>query len=444
MKFINTLRSNFKRLTKKTVAGMMAVVVATSVLAGIPLAHAEYYPARTPFDYSKPCNPNDADIYDRCGSLTGPVFNSFINTPSYGDERAFLDARRSDQTAAGSYKNVLANVNEGSKEVVIRMYVHNNANQSTNESGLGIARNTKVRVDLPESTGQVARARGYISADNAAMVEDTVDFTGTEDFSMAYVPGSAILYDNDNFSGGTALNDSIVTTGAPIGTDSLNGNLKGCFEFEVIVQLKVKINVKQPTVEFKKQVNLASQNGWVEKVSSTPGTRIKWLITFTNKGQVDLTKVNISDQLPAHLSIVPGSVKWIYTGTDGKTQEAVQSDTQLFTTGGSDFATWKPNGGFYLRFETILKDDFQGCSVTIRNIAFNKTDQTPKVEDTADVVITKENCQPAPPPVTPVTTTPTPTTLPVTGPGDIIGIFAAVSVAGGLAHKFVLARGRKF
>ncbi len=441
MKLFNTLKNTAKKVTKRFSASALAVLFAISLLAGIPLhsvTRAEFYPDRPTYDYNKfdptkSCT-DPANAYSRCGSMTGPVFNSFINTPSYGDERAFVDARRTDQTAAGSYKNILPNVDEGTKEVVIRMYVHNNAHQSTNATGVGIAHDTKVRVALPTAAGQVLRARGYISASNAAMVEDTVDFTAGQDFSVSYVPGSAILYDNDNFKNGTAVNDSIVTTGAPIGSDALDGNFKGCFEYEAVIQLRVKINVKTPTVEFKKEVNLADQKGWLEKVSTKPGTRIKWLITFTNKGDADLTKVNISDQLPAHLSVVPGSVKWIYTGTDGSNQEAVQSDTQLFTTGGSDFNTWKPNGGFYLRFETITKDDFQGCSVTLRNIAFNKTEQTGKTEDTADVVITKENCQPTTPTPT------TPTTLPNTGAGDVIGIFFATTVIGTLAHRFVLSR----
>ncbi len=422
MKLLQTLKTIGKRIG----LAISAAVIAGGMLAAVPLstAHAEYYPARTPFDYNKPCDATDTDIYDRCGSLTGPVFDSFINTPSYGDERAFLDARRSDQTAAGSYKNVLPDVNKGSKEVVLRIYIHNNANQSTNESGLGIAHGAKVRVALPTATAQVERARAYISADNVAVVEDTVDFTGTQDFNVEYIPGSAKLFDNDNFAAGVTLDDSIVTSGAPIGSDALDGNFKGCFEFEAVVQLHVKINVKG--VEFKKQVNAADKSGWLESVNVKPGTKVKWLLSFANTGDIDLTKVNISDQLPAHLSIVPGSVKWIYTGVNGQTVEAVQSDTQVFTTGGSDFNTWKPNGGFYVRFETVAKDDFTGCSVSLRNVAFNTTEQTGKTQDTADVTITKENCQP--------------TTLPNTGPGDVVSIFAAVTVAGGLFHKFVLSR----
>ncbi len=390
MKSIRKLLSNLPKRLVKTyiVAGTMVALLA---VAGGIVVKAEFYPNRTPFDYSKPCNSSDSDPYDRCGSLTGPVFNSFINTPSYGDERAFVDARRSDQTAAGSFKNVLTNVTDGSKEVVIRMYVHNNANQSTNATN-GVARNTKVRIDLPSATGQALRARGYISADNASpgLVEDTVDMTAGEQFSVQYIPGSAMLYDNDNFKNGVKLSDSIVGGGAPIGTDALDGNFKGCFEFEAVVQIRLKITPKQnPNVDFSKQVAVPGQAEWGEKVNVKPGDRIKWLISFSNKGQVDLTDVNISDKLPPHLSLTTGSVRYIDAA-----QDVVQGDTPLFGTGGIDFGTWKPSGGFYVRFETTAKDDFDGCEVTLRNIAYNTTDQTGKGEDSADVSITKPNCQP--------------------------------------------------
>jgi uncharacterized repeat protein (TIGR01451 family) len=399
MKLFDQAKKFLRRLPKTTAITLTAVTMLTGL--GIPAlislnqlkpnhASAEFYPNRTPFDYNKPCNPNDSDIYDRCGSLTGPVFDSFINTPSYGDERSFLDARRSDQTAAGSFKDVLRDVDQGSKEVVIRMYVHNNANQSTNASGLGIAHNTKVRIALPTATNNVLRARGYISADNAnpGLVEDTVDFTAPGNFSMQYESGSATLYNNNTFKNGVKLSDSIVNGGAPIGSDALDGNFKGCFEFEAVVQIKVRIiTAPAPNVTFTKQTAMPGAAAWGEESDAHPGDTVKWLIHFKNSGAANLDHVDINDSLPNHLRVVPGSVHYL----DG-TQDKVLSDNQLFTTGGFDFATWTPGGGFFLRFDTVAKDDFDGCQVRLRNIAFNTTTQTGKTQDTADVVITKQNC----------------------------------------------------
>lgn len=390
MKAFKKLRHYLKHLPKRVVF----MIAGLGLLAAVPVAMtvAEFYPDRPTFDYNKPCNPDDNDPYDRCGSLSGPVFNSFVNTPSYGDERAFLDARRSDQTAAGSYENVLTNVTEGSKEVVIRMYVHNNANQGTNADGTGVARNTRVRVLLPTGTNDALRARGYINADNATprVVEDTVDLVGSKEFSLDYVEGSAILYDNDNFKNGVKLSDSIVTSnGAPIGTDALDGKVKGCFEFEAVVQLRVKVIPKEiPEVDFDKVVGIAGKSGWSEEVTVKPGEKIKWLIGFKNTGEATLTNVRVSDKLPPHVSLVPGTVRYIDAN-----QDVVQKDSPLFTTGGINFNDWKPNGGFYVRFETVAKGDFDGCEATIRNVAYNFTGQTDRIQDHADVKIVKEPCE---------------------------------------------------
>ena len=394
MKKIRNMLSKVSRNIRKryVVAGLVVALVG---LGGIA-AKAEFYPDRKPFDYNKACNPDDADIYDRCGSLTGPVFNSFINTPSYGDERAFLDARRSDQTASGSFKNVLTNVTEGSQEVVLRTYIHNNANQTTNDKN-GVAKNTKVRIALPTASGQALRARSYISADNSApkLVEDTVDMVAGEDFNVSYIAGSATLYNNGPFKNGVKISDNIVKDGAPIGYDALNGNMPGCFDFEAVVQIRVKVTPKKvPGVEFNKEVAVAGQNGWGENVTVKPGENVKWLMSFANKGTADLTNVTMSDKLPPHLKVVPGSVKWIYSGTNGQTQTVGQNDTQVFTTGGINFGKWAPNGGFYVRFDTTAKDDFEGCEVRLRNIAYNHTSQTTEGEDSADVTIKKDNCQP--------------------------------------------------
>ena len=73
----------------KNKISLKMIIASTLLLLGggiaINQANAEFYPNRVPFDYNKACDPTDNDPYDRCGSLDGPVFNSFINTPSRGD-----------------------------------------------------------------------------------------------------------------------------------------------------------------------------------------------------------------------------------------------------------------------------------------------------------------------------------------------------------------------
>lgn len=395
MKIFSKIRESLRKLSKTAVITIAALGILAGIGIATKLVTAEFYPNRTPFDYSKPCNPNDDNIYDRCGSLTGPVFNSFINTPSYGDERAFVDARRSDQTSGSDlYKNVLPNVTEGSKEIVVRMYVHNNANQSTNASGLGIAKNAKVRVFVPTATSKALRARGYISADNAAVVEDTVDFTASNEFKVAYIPGSAKLFDNDNFKSGVQLADSIVTTGAPIGSDALDGKFKGCFDYEAIIELKLKVTTKESSsVKFEKQVRKKGDKTWVESVNTKPGDEVEWLLTSQNTGEAVQNNMIVRDVLPPHVKLTSGSVKWI-----APSQTATQNDKPLFD-GGINIGNYAKNGGSYMMFSTKILGDLPAdkCEVRVRNLAYVKSDQTKETEDSADVVIKKDNCVPPQP-----------------------------------------------
>lgn len=189
---------------------------------------AGYYPPRKVFRGS--CQ----DATAVCGSADGPVFNSFVGTPSYGDQRAFLDARRIDDTEPGSYADSLRSVNRGERRLVLRMYVNNNADPETNSDGLGLARNTRVRLFVPKKRADGVVVYGYITADNARQVVDSASFSAELPFRLRYRPGTAVQYRN---SERRQLSDTIVTSGAPI------GDLPGGFADEVVVQAKFDVLV---------------------------------------------------------------------------------------------------------------------------------------------------------------------------------------------------------
>lgn len=389
MKLFNKIKNAVKRLPRKTVA----TIASLTLLVGVPLAvstFAEFYPARPTYDYNKPCNPNDNDPYDRCGSLTGPVFNSFVNTPSYGDERSFVDASRTDQTTAGSYKDVLPNVTEGSKEIVVRMYVHNNANADTNATN-GVAKNTRVFVFVPTATSQTLRARGYIGADNAAQVEDTVDFTATEEFSLSYIPGSAKLFDLDNFQNGVAVSDSIVQPGgALIGSDAMNGNFKGCFEYAAIIQVRLKVTPKpKPNLEIIKKVRKAGEKDWKTEVAAKPGEEVEWALETKNTGQGPMTNVTTRDILPPHTQLVANTTKFV----NGRLGTVPLQDGPLLA-GGYNSGLYDAGNNSIIIFKTKLLGDFTECEKRVRNVAKAKSTEAPnEVTDDADVVIKKDNCE---------------------------------------------------
>lgn len=373
------------------------VVLALGVGVALPAVNAEFYPDRPTYNYNK-FDPNNLNCNDpnniatqngRCGSMDGPVFNSFVNTPSYGDERAFFDGRRAD-AATNTNANVITNVNDGSKEVVLRMYVHNNANQNTNASGKGIAHNAKARILLPTDTQSVLRARAYISANNAALVEDTVDMTGSEKFNVSYVAGSAkLLRGNSQY----ALSDNIVTTGAPIGDKAMNGELPGCFDYAALIEVRVKIHeAPTPQLQLVKEVKVKGTDGWNKEVSTKPGTEIQWRLGTKDISNANLNNVVVRDVMPPHMKLVPGSVRIINANGD-----KVQPDNPLFA-GGFNVGNYVPGSTQYIIFNTTALDDFSTCEVRVRNIAHARSDQTPtELTDTSDVVIKKDNCTPPPP-----------------------------------------------
>jgi uncharacterized repeat protein (TIGR01451 family) len=391
------LLRKFTNLSKKVKA--VVAIAAATVAVAVPLAvKAEFYPGNRPtFDYNKmpvngsTCTDADKTAYDRCGSLTGPVFNSFVNTPSYGDERAFFDGRRSDITSNANADQI-NDVTQGSKEVVLRTYVHNNANQNTNASGLGVAKDTKVRILLPTDTAQVLRARSYISADNAAQVEDTADMLGTQQFSVSYVPGSAKLLRGTSQY---ALSDNIVTTGALIGDQQMNGNLPGCFDYAALVEIHVKINVANYNLNLTKQVrkHVDGQKGnWSKEVSVKAGDKVDYLLNTANAGTAELNSVVTRDVLPPHVKLVPGSVSYVdASGTHA------QNDVNLFG-GGLNAGKYNASTNSLITFTVVAQDDFYSeCSTKVRNVAYAKSSTTPEINDYADVIITRENCQPEQP-----------------------------------------------
>ncbi len=396
MKLFSKIKKTVSQAPKKLLV-FLALAILSVLTFGV--VKAEFYPDRPVYDYNrmplngKDCQPADDAAGNRCGSMNGPVFNSFVNAPGTGDERAFADARKTDGTT--TYQNVVTDVTNGSKEVIVRMYVHNNANTGTNASGKGIAKDTKVRVLVPTGETQSLRTRSYISASNAGTVEDTVDYTSdTQAFRLEYIPGSAKIFSNGPVNGAT-LSDSIVTTGAPIGYNALNGDLPGCFEYEATVEVRLRVLVREnPTLKFTKQVRMAGTKEWKKEVAAKPGDKVEWLLTTVSGGTGVSKGITVRDVAAPNTQLVSGSVKWIDVN-----QNATQNDTSLFSGpgGGINFGNYDVNGGFYVMYASTVKGDFSECEVRVRNLAYVRSERQGEIGDDADVIIKKDNCNPPTP-----------------------------------------------
>ncbi len=432
MKITNYIKK-FKKAILKT--GLVAAVIVSVAVPAKVLA--DWGPVRATFDYNKfdatklctdPANANS-----RCGSLTGPVFDSFVNTPTYGDERNFTTVSPADT----SRWTESLTVNPGDT-VDVRVFVHNNANTSLNGSALdgpGVALNTRVRFAIPTGQANGIDIGGYVGASNATpdLLYDTATLKNdTQAFSLQYVPGSAKIINSGPFSAGAALNQDanlFNTTGALIGYNALDGKLPGCFDYQAVIIIKVK--VMAPSLRFSKKVTTPGSTNWQPQMTAKRGDTVSWLLDFSNNGSDSDNLVTLRDTLPTGLSIIPGSITWFDTN---HASGEVLPDTALGS-GGVNVGTYAPNGGGYIRFRTKIDPNYNGpCDIT--NQAFVKAVNVPELNGSAKVTI--ENC------VTPTNVTPTtpvvavkPAALPNTGPGDIAEFFTAMTAGSGAAfHVF--------
>lgn len=386
----------FRRLGKKTQVAI--AVFAAAVTIGVPVVVKAGYgpngPDRVIYDFT--------DKVQREGAFDAPRFNSYINTNVYGDERAFLDTKACvvngpdcyKQGTAGGYQD--KSTAEIGKEYIVRAYVHNDAHPSingANNDGIGVAKDTTIRFEIPKGIGNGITMQARISASNSipTMVYDTADLNnGNQAFSLQYVPGSAYI-SNAAHPDGKLLGDDIVgANGVKIGYDQMNGVFPGCFPFSAFVTIRVKI--VPPSIDVQKTVSTLEAPTPAdvhESVNVKRGDAVTWRIDYKNTGVETETNLTIRDTIPAGLTLVPGSIKWF----DSKHPNGFTlKDTDLGS-GGANVGSYIANGNGMIRFRTTVNKDFKDCEIV--NVAYGRADQVPERSDGAKIVIT--DCQPPKP-----------------------------------------------
>ncbi len=208
--------------------GVAVSAVAAMTLAVPMTAFAAFGPDRPTF--------NCGSITGVCGGPGHVQFNSFTNTPQYGDERNFLTIRQ----VGGAYSDSVKLV--AGQEYEVRAYVHNNADpaQTSDPEKLN-AKNTTLKVDMPSEVNGSTNIRGHISASNATpgTIFDDTNVTSDGKVKVSVVPGSARIASKGAVNG-AILGD--VTKGTLLGYDSLNGLIPGCFHYIADVTFKVKVS----------------------------------------------------------------------------------------------------------------------------------------------------------------------------------------------------------
>jgi uncharacterized repeat protein (TIGR01451 family)/LPXTG-motif cell wall-anchored protein len=324
-----------------------------------------------------------------------PTFDSFTNVPGIGNEENFFNGKY--PTTGSVYSDPMPEVKDGDV-LTLEVYVHNGADPSLNASGTGIAKNTQVRVALPSGVAKNQEATAYISADNAQpkTVTDTLDFGAANGgaFSLEYVKGSAHIQGNYI---NASLPDSVVTSGATIGTDALDGQMKGCFQQMVYVTLQVKVNM--PEYSLTKQVSVKGKTStWAKSDNVVAGDTADWMLTFKNNGETPLNSVAIADQVPAGLTVVPGSIKL----TNGNYPNGYTfPDSAVIDNGRTisiNIGNYNPGILAYITYQTTVnKPGADVCSPeTLTNKAFATPSGFGAIWDTASVTVPGNSCQQTP------------------------------------------------
>jgi hypothetical protein len=213
-------------LLAATTPQLLDVIVSPDQTAPPPRAKGGFSPSHRPVF-------SCLDGGSVCPGPGYPAFNSYRNTPNYGDERGFLDARR--EGAGGTYQDVLK-VARGDR-VVVRAYFNNNGDPRYEaQPGGSVARDTRMVVLIERGANPVAIAAS-IAARNAVPknVSDTATLWSTDSINVEFVAGSARLYNSAHPSGRPLPDDLVAdgvrpTRGALLGFRRLDGVVRGRFD----------------------------------------------------------------------------------------------------------------------------------------------------------------------------------------------------------------------
>lgn len=183
---------------------------------------------------------------------------------------------------------------------------------------------------------------------------------------------------------------------------------------------------EQPTPSFtlQKDVRVKGQTAWSDSVRVTPGAEIEYRILVVNTGQTDLTKVALTEQLPA------GIAKSATYTLNGRTEPNNISN-------GIDLVNFMQKGKqAEIIFGATVTSSVEACTQGLVNTAKVTIPNLPEKTDTATVYV----CKPTPTP--PAAVTPTrpvppavqaavaPTQLVNTGPAEIFLAFVMATIGG--------------
>ena len=373
--------------TKKWVAKAILLVVGS--LAAIAITnHAAPVEAWGP---ERPTYTNDTPA-------NYATFNSIINNTAVGDERNFVRVREAgtDQVFDDEIEV------EPGKEYEVYIYYHNNAATNTNQSGVGVATDTRVSSAYP--TLVTPNERGMISgiiswsyvtpenpnnAQTGTVWDEAYLTTKSDNVVMRYKTGTATIHNSGAINGSVLPTSLFTEGGTPIGFNKLEGVLPGCAEYSG--HITYTLVAEKTASDLDKQVSTDGEN-WSDNVTVHPGQIVTYKVEFTNTGNTDLANVIFKDIHDEGLSLHAGSTKiFDVNNVDGKTID------DILDLSGYSFGTVAPGALVQIIYQAKIADDTGLCGKTLNNsilLSYNSEDQG---KDFASVTVncdtpTEEDC----------------------------------------------------
>ncbi len=333
------------------------------------------------------------------------VFNSISNS-KIGDEKNFVAASETCIPFIGGlgkdhlcddvkWYNDTIEVSDGGI-YTIRLYVHNNS-----PLGMGaIAEGVKTTFALPTTVANSHNVVGYIDSSNADITRywDEVQFVSDQDFYLEYLLGSAKY---TNAKGTVALSDDIIINGTAIGYEGLDGKIPGCYEYDGVVTIDVKVN-QVLNSKLKQTVRIKGTKEWFDTIDAKVGDEVEYQLEYTNFSDHAVKNVMLRDALPENLEYVAGSTK-IYN-QEFPNWGKIDSDDIVTT--GINIGNYAPKGNAYIRFTAkVVNTSLTGCGAIDQLVNWaGSTTEGQVAKDNTVVRVKEGTCAPAP--------TPTPTPEP--------------------------------
>ncbi len=342
------------------------------------------------------------------------TFNSISNNQKIGNEKNFVGAKVAGANVS-TWNADTINVKDG-ETYTIRLYVHNNNPKGTE----AVAKDVKATFSIPTTVAKSQTIIGYLDSSNATPTRywDEVTLKASENIYLEYVDGSA-RYINDNL-GTVKLSNSVITSGALLGYDQLDGKIPGCYQYDGVVMIDVKVH-SSVAAKISKTVRIKGTKTWSESVNAKIGDEVEFQIEYVNLLTAQVDNVMIRDVLPTNVEYVKDST-YLYNSAY---QKGILLGDNTLTTDGINIGSYSPKGNAYVRFTGKVVNKTLACGANQLVNWASATVNKEVYKDDASVMVNRddETCKADPTPnPTPVQDNPsgTPTTIVSTGPETIV------------------------